>query len=90
MTGVIFAKVPEGDLETALKMFEMAESVDPGFYSRNLLMLAKTLIKLDREKERAKETLVRVVKNYHQSQKWDDVEAVTEAKSLLSKMGVTV
>ena len=74
ISGVIFATLPEGDLETALKMFEMAEGIEPGFYSRNLLLLAKTLLQLGRDKEKATESLVRVVKDYSKSEKWDDKE----------------
>lgn len=90
IASVIFATLPDADLEEALKMFRKAEQIDPGFYSRNLLLMAKTLLTLDRDKEIAKESLLTLLHRYKHSDKWDDVEAVTEAKSLLAKMGVKV
>lgn len=90
IAAVIFATLPDADLEQALNMFKTAEEIDPGFYSKNLLLMAKTLLTLNRDREIAKESLLTVVRRFKHSDKWDDVEAVTEAKSLLAKMGVKV
>ena len=88
IASVVFATLPDADLEEALNMFKKAEELEPGFYSKNLLLMAKTLLTLNRDKEIAKESLLQLVDRYKHSDKWDDVEAVTEAKSLLAKMGV--
>jgi tetratricopeptide (TPR) repeat protein len=88
IAAVVFAKLPDASLEDALKMFLKAEEVDPGFYSRNLLYLSKTLMSLNRNLEDAKEYLIRVVSNFKDSTKWDDKEAVAEARILLKKLGV--
>lgn len=90
IASVIFATLPDADLEEALNMFRKAEEIEPGFYSKNLLLMAKTLLTLNRDTDTAKESLLKVVDRYKHSDKWDDVEAVTEAKSLLAKMGVKV
>lgn len=90
IASVIFATFPESSLDIALECFEKAERVKPGFYSKNLVLLAKTLNSLGKDQERAKESLLKVVKEYSSSNKWDDKEAVAEAKTLLGKMGVKV
>ena len=41
VAGTIFAKVPESSYEEALSYFEKAEAMEPDFYSKNWLMLAK-------------------------------------------------
>lgn len=74
IASVIFATLPDADLEEALKMFQKAEEVEPGFYSKNLVLLAKTLIALKRDEELAKTSLIKVVEQYKTSDKWDDVE----------------
>lgn len=51
-----------------------AEELEPGFYSKNLVLLAKTLIALKKENELAKESLKKVLTDFEQSTKWDDVE----------------
>ena len=88
VASVIFAKLPDASLEEALKMFLKAEEVDPGFYSKNLLLLSKTLMSLNRNLEDAKRYLTDVVTRFSNSNKWDDKEAVAEAKVLLKKLGV--
>lgn len=90
IASVVFAKFPESSLDEALQLFEKAEQVEPGFYSKNLVLLAKTLNALGKDQERAKESLLKVVRDYSTSTKWDDVEAVSEARKLLAKMGVKV
>ncbi|RWS08668.1 hypothetical protein B4U79_11525 [Dinothrombium tinctorium] len=85
---VLFGALPDADLEVALKMFSKAESLEPGFYSQNELLLAKTLITLNRDIDKARDHLLNVVKKYENSKNWDDAEAFKEAKTLLQKMGV--
>lgn len=74
IASVIFATLPDADLEVALEMFQRAEEIDPGFYSKNLVLLAKTLITLRRDLETAISYLRKVVELYQSSEKWDDVE----------------
>ncbi|RWS30678.1 regulator of microtubule dynamics protein 1-like protein [Leptotrombidium deliense] len=87
---VLFGSLPEADLETALNMFNKAESLEPGFYSQNEVLIAKTLIALNRDVDKAKEHLHNVVKKFSDSKNWDDVEACKEAKSCLKKLGESV
>lgn len=88
IAAVVFAKLPNASLEEALKMFRKAEEVEPGFYSKNLVLLSRTLITLNRDLQEAKDHLLKVVKEFKDSNKWDDKEAVSEARILLRKLGV--
>ena len=88
LAAIMFATLPEASLHQALACFQQAEQVDPGFYSKNLLLTAKTLMALDRDREHALQLLQQVVQRFAASEKWDDKEAVTEARSILYKMGV--
>lgn len=74
IASIAFGKLPDADMEVALKMFEKAEDVEKDFYSKNKLMLAKTLLELKRDKERAMALLNEVVSKYSSSEKWDDKE----------------
>ncbi|XP_043831330.1 regulator of microtubule dynamics protein 1 [Dromiciops gliroides] len=47
---VLFATPPTSTYEEALKYFQMAEQVHPNFYSKNLLFLGKTYLKLKNKK----------------------------------------
>ncbi|XP_028741003.1 regulator of microtubule dynamics protein 1 isoform X2 [Peromyscus leucopus] len=47
---VLFANPPSSTYEEALKYFHRAEQVDPNFYSKNLLLLGKTYLKLNNKK----------------------------------------
>lgn len=85
IANIAFGKLPDADMEVALKMFEKAEEVDKDFYSKNKLMLAKTLLELKRDKERAITLLDEVVAKYNNSDKWDDKEAVEEASKLIKQ-----
>lgn len=85
LASIAFGKLPDADMEVALKMFEKAEEVEKDFYSKNKLMLAKTLLELKRDKERAVSLLEEVVSKYSDSEKWDDKEAVAEAKKLVTQ-----
>lgn len=77
IASIAFGKLPDADMEVALKMFEKAEEVEKDFYSKNKLMLAKTLFELKRDKERSVELLNEVVSKYSNSEKWDDKEVST-------------
>ncbi|XP_055287895.1 regulator of microtubule dynamics protein 1 isoform X2 [Moschus berezovskii] len=47
---VLFATPPSSTYEEALGYFHRAEQVDPNFYSKNLLLLGKTYLKLQNKK----------------------------------------
>ncbi|XP_004842025.1 regulator of microtubule dynamics protein 1 isoform X1 [Heterocephalus glaber] len=47
---VLFATPPSSTYEEALGYFHRAEQVDPNFYSKNLLLLGKTYLKLNNKK----------------------------------------
>jgi tetratricopeptide (TPR) repeat protein len=85
LANIAFGKLPDADMEVALNMFEKAEEVEKDFYSKNKLMLAKTLLELKRDKERAIKLLEEVVTKYSSSDKWDDKEAVEEANKLIKQ-----
>lgn len=74
LANIAFGKLPDADMEVALKMFEKAEEVEKDFYSKNKLMLAKTLIELNKDKEKAINLLKEVVEKYSNSTNWDDKE----------------
>uniref|UniRef100_A0A3Q2HDR0 Regulator of microtubule dynamics protein 1 n=1 Tax=Equus caballus TaxID=9796 RepID=A0A3Q2HDR0_HORSE len=50
MANVLFAAPPSSTYEEALGYFHRAEQVDPNFYSKNLLLLGKTYLKLHNKK----------------------------------------
>uniref|UniRef100_A0A8C4QYR2 Regulator of microtubule dynamics protein 1 n=1 Tax=Eptatretus burgeri TaxID=7764 RepID=A0A8C4QYR2_EPTBU len=50
IASVLFATPPSSTFEEALQYFTRAEKVEPNFYSKNLLMLGKTLLKLGNQK----------------------------------------
>lgn len=85
IASIAFGKLPDADMDTALNMFKKAEEVEPDFYSKNKLMLAKTLLDLKREKEHAIKLLEEILAKYSNSDKWDDKEACTEAEQLLKQ-----
>jgi len=51
VAATIFAKVPESSYEEALEYFERAEKLEPDFYSKNWLHLAKCYKALGRKEE---------------------------------------
>jgi len=90
IAAAVFARLPEASLEEALKMCLKAEEVEPGFYSKNIVLLSKILISLKRDSEQVNKNLILVVEKYEGSEKWYDKEAVSEAKTLLNKLGVKI
>ena len=67
---------------------QQAEHRDPGFYSKNILLTANTLMALDRDREQVLQLLQQDVQRFAASEKWDDKEAVTETRSILCNTGV--
>lgn len=90
IASIAFGKLPDADMEVALKMFEKAEEVEKDFYSKNKLMLAKTLLDLKRDKERAIEILKEVVTKYSNSEKWDDKEVSDQHNDEMTNMWMYV
>lgn len=82
LASIAFGKLPDADMEVALKMFERAEEIEKNFYSKNKLMLAKTLLELKRDKERAIGLLEEIVARYSNSEKWDDKEVSTTSSAM--------
>ncbi|XP_066234887.1 regulator of microtubule dynamics protein 1 isoform X2 [Saccopteryx leptura] len=50
IANMLFAAPPSSTYEEALGYFQRAEQVDPNFYSKNLLLLGKTYLKLHNKK----------------------------------------
>ncbi|XP_048794674.1 regulator of microtubule dynamics protein 1 [Lagopus muta] len=50
IAAMLFATPPTSTYEEALRYFHMAEEADPSFYSKNLLYLGKTYLKLNNKK----------------------------------------
>ena len=58
-------------------MFRKAEQIQPNFYAKNKLMLAKSLLAIGKDVEEAKTLLKDVFDRYRDSKKWDDVEVTS-------------
>ncbi|CAG2168674.1 unnamed protein product [Oppiella nova] len=74
LAGVIYGSLPEANLEIGLQILERAEEIEKDFYSKNKVLIAKTLVALNRDIERAKSLLITVIGRYKTSTKWDDIE----------------
>uniref|UniRef100_A0A1B6BYE1 Regulator of microtubule dynamics protein 1 n=1 Tax=Clastoptera arizonana TaxID=38151 RepID=A0A1B6BYE1_9HEMI len=83
IAATIFVAPPTSSFEEALPYFMKAEEVEPRFYSRNLLMLGKTYLKL--KKDNHARYYLELVVNYPPSSE-DDRAASKEANQLLSSM----
>lgn len=83
IASVVFEEPPNSSFEEALMYHENAEKVDPNFYSRNLLMLGKTYLKLNR-----KEDAVKYLKKAAEfsARNDDDQKAKQEAQKILSNI----
>lgn len=84
VAAVIFTTPPTSTFEEALEFFLKAEAVDPNFYSKNLLMLGKTFLKMN-DKEQAKLWLTKA-KEYPPLTH-EDKEVHKEAVDLLKSLG---
>lgn len=84
VASVIFATPPMSTFEEALDFFMKAEAVDPNFYSKNLLMLGKTFLKMN-DKDKAKLWLTKA-KEYPPLTH-EDKEVHKEAVDLLKSLG---
>lgn len=84
LASLIFARPPQSDYKTALDIFLKAESIQQNFYSKNSLMIGKTLARMG-EKEAAIPYLESAAKRVVVSA--DDYEAHKEAIQLLKRMG---
>lgn len=83
IAAIIFGEPPASSFQEALTYFENAEKVDPNFYSHNLLMLAKTYLKLN-NKEQAMKYLKLTVE--YPAKNDDDLIAKQEAQKLLKNV----
>lgn len=83
IASIIFEEPPTSSFEEALMYHENAEKIDPNFYSRNLLMLGKTYLKLNR-KEDAVKYLKKAVEFSAKTD--DDQKAKQEAQKILSSI----
>ncbi|KAM9689796.1 regulator of microtubule dynamics protein 1 isoform 1-T1 [Dama dama] len=78
---VLFATPPSSTYEEALGYFHRAEQVDPNFYSKNLLLLGKTYLKLHNRKLAA--FWLTKAKD-HPAHTEEDKQVQTEAAQLLT------
>ncbi|XP_078543197.1 regulator of microtubule dynamics protein 1 [Lissotriton helveticus] len=85
IASVLFTTPPTATFEEALKLFERAEEVSPDFYSKNLLFLGKTFLKL-KNKEKAITWLLKAKQVTARTD--EDKEVIKEATGLLHSLGV--
>ncbi|XP_076448832.1 regulator of microtubule dynamics protein 1-like isoform X2 [Babylonia areolata] len=85
IAGALFASPPTSTYDEALQYFQKAEETEPGFFSKNLMMLGKTYSRMG-DKKMAMVYLTRAMERPIKTP--DDKEAHKEAGDLLSKMGV--
>jgi len=85
IASTIFAAPPTSTYEEALEYFLKAETIDPKFYSQNLLMLGKTYMKLNMNDEALKYLKMAAV---HPPTNDDDRNANSEAQKLLKNLKV--
>ncbi|XP_012867986.1 PREDICTED: regulator of microtubule dynamics protein 1 [Dipodomys ordii] len=78
---MLFATPPSSTYEEALGYFHRAEQVDPNFYSKNLLLLGKTYLKLNNKKLAA--LWLMKAKDYPAHTE-EDKQVQTEAAQLLT------
>ncbi|XP_046498464.1 regulator of microtubule dynamics protein 1 isoform X3 [Equus quagga] len=78
---VLFAAPPSSTYEEALGYFHRAEQVDPNFYSKNLLLLGKTYLKLHNKKLAA---FWLMKAKDHPAHTEEDKQVQTEAAQLLT------
>ncbi|XP_043921921.1 regulator of microtubule dynamics protein 1 [Protopterus annectens] len=87
IASMLFATPPTSTYEEALAYFIKAEEVDPNFYSKNLLMLGKTYLKLKSQKM----ALLWLTKaKDHPAYTEEDKQVQKEAVELLKTLGVKI
>ncbi|XP_050537606.1 regulator of microtubule dynamics protein 1-like [Daktulosphaira vitifoliae] len=79
-SSIFGATLPTATYEEALEHFKSAETLQPLFYSKNLLMLGKTLLKM--ESKFSAEYYLKMVTQYP-AKTVDDLEAKKEADKIL-------
>ena len=79
VASTLFATPPTATYDEAIEHFEAAEKMEPGFYPKNLLMLAHAYSKLG-QKEAAKQWLERCLAASPQTP--EDEETLKQAKAL--------
>uniref|UniRef100_A0A023FET0 Regulator of microtubule dynamics protein 1 n=1 Tax=Amblyomma cajennense TaxID=34607 RepID=A0A023FET0_AMBCJ len=84
---LIFSEIPSSTYEEALKHFLKAEEIKPNFYTRNLLMIAKTLLELNRKDEAV--TYLKRCVNLNANPTVDDKRVCEEAQQSLKKLGMS-
>ncbi|XP_022110923.1 regulator of microtubule dynamics protein 1-like isoform X2 [Acanthaster planci] len=80
IAAVIFGSPPTSTYEEALEHFKKGEEISPGFYSKNLLMLGRTYLKVN-DKEQARVYLNKLLE--YDCKKDEDKRALGEAKQHL-------
>ncbi|XP_046662161.1 regulator of microtubule dynamics protein 1-like isoform X2 [Homalodisca vitripennis] len=85
IAATIFAAPPTSTFEEALHFFSKAEEIEPRFYSQNLLMLGKTLLKLQKPKEAAQ--YLTLARDYPSSSEEDNTVR-KEATEMLKKLKI--
>ena len=83
IAAALFATPPESTYDEALGYFQQAESIDPMFYSYNLLMLGKTFLRMKNMDEAKK--YLKIAADYTAKNN-EDHNAKQEAMSLLSNI----
>uniref|UniRef100_A0A6I8RLY5 Regulator of microtubule dynamics protein 1 n=1 Tax=Xenopus tropicalis TaxID=8364 RepID=A0A6I8RLY5_XENTR len=84
IASALFGTPPSATFEEALEYFLQAEEVDPNFYSKNLLFLGKTYLKL-KNKSLALDWLTKA-KDFP-ARTEEDIEVQKEATDLLKRLG---
>ncbi|KAI4488677.1 hypothetical protein M0802_011385 [Mischocyttarus mexicanus] len=81
IASLVFGEPPNSSFEEALTYFKKAEETSPNFYSHNLLMLAKTYLKLGRKEEALR--YLKLTTEYPTTNH-EDVQAKKEAQEMLN------
>ncbi|XP_077503422.1 regulator of microtubule dynamics protein 1-like [Amblyomma americanum] len=84
---LVFSEIPSSTYEEALKHFLKAEEIKPNFYTRNLLMIAKSLLELNRKDEAV--TYLKRCVNLSANPTVDDKRVCEEAQQSLKKLGMS-
>ncbi|XP_015186466.1 PREDICTED: regulator of microtubule dynamics protein 1-like isoform X2 [Polistes dominula] len=83
IASLAFGEPPSSSFEEALTYFEKAEETSPNFYSLNLLMLAKTYLKLGRKEDALK--YLKLTTEYPTTDH-EDVQSKKEAQEILNAL----